>query len=710
MNDESQIRINIWLTSFFFIFSFTLYLYTMPPDIAPYRDAGEMAVAAQTLSVAHPPSYPLYILLGHCFQKLPLGSPTFRLNLLSALAGASAVALLFQLISSSFGLGAGTLVASFWMINLTFWHVSQVSEMYSLHVLLILLLWKILDPTASTTSRPKVFLFSFMVALFLGNRSDLLLLLPAILWIFYRQQFFSSKTSLRTYFFALGFFLLGFSIYLYLPIRSNQTPWLNWNNPSHWSNFAASLTRKSYGASLDMLSKQYQTGELFGANLWKNAEHLKENMGWLGLLLCFLGSALQARQESSRWFAIFLAYFFSGPLFLFLANMPPNPHAMAIVEPHYLFSDIFLLFWMAYGIRALLNKYPWAWALCLGQLLVLMIPHTIHSFRRWNFLAQDYAHNVLSSLPPQSLVVARKDVPLFSLWHQQVLLKNNSSIPLLAQGLSGTPWYQDNFNRQYGIGKPISLKQNDPESWEKTQSLLSRRVFATHDTELPNFMNTAPYGLVAEIQSSTPLQEPWPLYVLRGNDRYEEQTDFFSSDLVEAYALGWYRQAAFHITHPSPKEKQGNIDRALYLAWGIKKEFPEIPLSLGILESNRGHWPSAAHFFRRSTQLYERQRIQTEAYHSLPALKDSVRSSSALAYLNLGVSLEKQGKKEEAEKMYQEALERNPQLAEAHYNTAILYWNRDWNRVLEELRETLRLDPNHLRARQALGQVERRGK
>ncbi|PIV53793.1 MAG: hypothetical protein COS17_01985, partial [Elusimicrobia bacterium CG02_land_8_20_14_3_00_37_13] len=61
---------------------FQVYLYTMFPTIAPYRDAGEMATVIHTLSVAHPPGYPLYTLIGKIFVLLiPFGNVAYRLNL-----------------------------------------------------------------------------------------------------------------------------------------------------------------------------------------------------------------------------------------------------------------------------------------------------------------------------------------------------------------------------------------------------------------------------------------------------------------------------------------------------------------------------------------------------------------------------------------------------------------------------------------------------
>jgi len=52
-----------------FAAAFALYLYCLYPTIAP-RDSADMAAAALTLGVAHPPGYPLYALLGRAWLTL----------------------------------------------------------------------------------------------------------------------------------------------------------------------------------------------------------------------------------------------------------------------------------------------------------------------------------------------------------------------------------------------------------------------------------------------------------------------------------------------------------------------------------------------------------------------------------------------------------------------------------------------------------------
>ncbi|MFN8498488.1 MAG: DUF2723 domain-containing protein [Anaerolineae bacterium] len=83
-----------------------LYAATVAPGILP-ADSGEYQLAAATLGIAHPPGYPLYIMLGWLFTRLTPGDPAWGLNLLSTLLAAATLAVV-ALGVQSLPLGAKT--------------------------------------------------------------------------------------------------------------------------------------------------------------------------------------------------------------------------------------------------------------------------------------------------------------------------------------------------------------------------------------------------------------------------------------------------------------------------------------------------------------------------------------------------------------------------------------------------------------------------
>ena len=80
-----------------FALTLPVYVLTAAPTLSARNggdDGGDFAVAASALSVAHPPGYPLFVLVGWAWAHLvPLGDVAYRLNLLSAVSGALAAGL-----------------------------------------------------------------------------------------------------------------------------------------------------------------------------------------------------------------------------------------------------------------------------------------------------------------------------------------------------------------------------------------------------------------------------------------------------------------------------------------------------------------------------------------------------------------------------------------------------------------------------------------
>ncbi|MEO6063232.1 MAG: DUF2723 domain-containing protein, partial [Thermoflexales bacterium] len=118
-----------------------LYSVTLRGDVQA-ADAGELQIAAWTLSIPHPPGYPLYTLLAWMASHLPIGaSPYLRISLLSALTSALGAGLLAARVAGSrpagawtgrlAGLGAGLALAT----SVTFWAQATTANIRSLTAL-----------------------------------------------------------------------------------------------------------------------------------------------------------------------------------------------------------------------------------------------------------------------------------------------------------------------------------------------------------------------------------------------------------------------------------------------------------------------------------------------------------------------------------------------------------------------------------------------
>ena len=722
-----------------------VYLAKLPPVLAPWRDTGEMGVAVATLGVAHPTSYPLYILLGRLVTFFSLGNPAYRLNLLSAVAGAAACALLFKVLRPKRGMAAALASAACLAFNPTFWAVSQVSEMYSLWVLAAIALIALAERLSEDASERLWPAFCYLAGVLLTNRLDLILLAPGLLWLALAHRpkgqgednlwagmalllapaaaalsgsnlpaavlivgTFLARTrgdgATRRLTLGVGAGLAGLSVYLYLPVRSATGPFLDWNHPAKLANFLDSILRTRYGGTLDLISRNYGVGEMFGENLRLWGAHLWEAFGPM-LAFAVVGAVVDWREDRGRFYGRLVSWWWAGPVFLFLANMPPNPHAAAIVEPHYLLSDTILLFWFAGGIGAL-GAAAWrpvaaailvaAWPLARG------VPARLD--RREHFHSYDFAANVFRAAPPGAVVVAKKDVQVYSLWHYQVAQGRRRDLRLVAQGLAGSPWYQADWRRR---DRTVSVSNlSGPEGW----ALLSASgapVLMAYDAEPPaSVAQTAKArGLlqaVSGVGGDDGAQRA--LLVRRGARRAEQASDFFTSDLIEGYALAFYREGL----RLQREAASAQAERVLGEAWAASWNFPDIPLFLGYLQASAGRMNEAAATYALADGLFAEKLSLAERYRSLPALVSAIRSQAAETATHHGVVLEKLGDKAGAEGRYRRALGLFP-LAQTRYNLAVLAWGVDWAAVEENLSEALRLEPSHAEARKYLSALRARG-
>ena len=74
-----------------FVVALAVYLFTMAPTVA-LIDSGELTDAAWSLGNAHPPGFPLFVLVTHFFTMLPIRSVAWRANVASAFFSAAAAA------------------------------------------------------------------------------------------------------------------------------------------------------------------------------------------------------------------------------------------------------------------------------------------------------------------------------------------------------------------------------------------------------------------------------------------------------------------------------------------------------------------------------------------------------------------------------------------------------------------------------------------
>lgn len=213
---------------------FVVYLTTLAPTIA-INDAGRFQIAAPVLGTGHPTGYPTFILLGKLFTYLPFGDAAYRMNLMAATFGALAVALLF-LVAREVGsrrlpaAGAALMLA----FSSTFWSQANVAEVYTMHAAFLLGVAYLLLRWRETTRGAYVLFAALLYGVSLGNNAGMVLLVPAYLMLFIVGRHRDLSPGLI--FGSVGLFLLGISVYAYIPIRGFAGAWHNYGDAvNNWT-------------------------------------------------------------------------------------------------------------------------------------------------------------------------------------------------------------------------------------------------------------------------------------------------------------------------------------------------------------------------------------------------------------------------------------------------------------------------------------------
>jgi hypothetical protein len=271
-----------------------------------WRDAGHFTASAAGLGVPHPTGFPVYIVLGHLFSLLPVGSIAFRVALLSALSIAGATALIYATASRHAERPWLALLGSLsFPVTFTVWLNGTLAEVYALTALFIAALCHLL-----LRDKPSWRMAAFVTGLGLGVHITFALA-AFVLWLI-------TLTVHRGWgrvgkWIAWG--LPGAAVLGVLPLLAAGDPWMNWGDATTlegwWRHVTAAGITESFAGEIGTQAGQVDTHTV----LW-----LQRIGGpWVPLaLLCgVLGWVAQGRRW--MWWAA-MGLLISDGLFSVFAN------------------------------------------------------------------------------------------------------------------------------------------------------------------------------------------------------------------------------------------------------------------------------------------------------------------------------------------------------------------------------------------------------
>jgi tetratricopeptide (TPR) repeat protein len=656
---------------------FALYLRHSAPTVTA-GDSGEFMTAAATLSLAHPPSYPLYALSARAFSDLiPWADKSFRFNLFSAVLSGLSVGLLFLFFTE---IGLGFLTAGLCVLPLafshSFWMNSLVTEVFSLNTFMAMLLLAVL-----VRAKDQIHILNLgwlILGIGLGNHQILGVMGVVYIWTSFRQWGFEIVRRQLKYW-ALLFFL-GFSVNLYLPIRAADTPPLNWGKPDTVKRLTRTLLRKDYG------SLTLSLGDTPARNL-PNTIHQLQRFGrqlnheipWPLAVVGFLGLLIGIKNKKRWCEGVLAAFLLSGPCFYLLANLPFSGQSDGIMGRFYIFPALFLIV----GLGGFPSRFKLGVGLAAAAAALLIFPKNIvaASAHRNTRLVWDYGQSLLRTLPSGAILFLEGgDDAFYSLAYLHEAKKWRPDTAVHDRG--GLI-----FRNIYGPDfRQIPKTEKNLRRIQVEQSFLSQRpvLYSTMDKEVIPGVPMSQSGFLMQAGPNAGPSIDWSHLVLRS---------VYPLDVTD------YRSRALAAFFPYMRGRslmdQGRIKEGLAFwsrAYFMGPDVDWLTVNLAYEYSHRGYnflqggQPEAAELFYRAWIKLDPANYQASA--------------------NLGVAVERQGRWEEALELNDQTSARFPKESDPAYNNAVILWKtRNWTKIRTYLEEALKRNPQHTGARQALAKI-----
>src|SRR5437016_4855611 len=486
-------RAEFLCASVVFLAALLLYSWTLAPTVT-LVDSGELIVVAHGLGVAHPPGFPLWVLLAHFASLVPFGNVAARINFSSALFAALACAVLTLVVAElgittsyaatakkrgaqqrkSIGdsgishlltlapaLGAGLLMT----FSRTLWSYATITEVYTLNTLLILTVFFLMlrwrrcivaerSDTKKAITKHDGWLYAAaaVFGLALGDHHVTAgLTLPAVAVIVWRTQglrFFTSRRLLYAALISIGAFV---AVYAYLPFAASRSPVINWGNPRSLQEIWWHITGRQYRVFLSF------TPNVVGTQFVEFCGMALREFGpaWLpgAVVLAFAGfTSAYKSDRTSFWFLSIVV----------VSNLAYDLSYQIAEDKDAYYLPVFVSIAIAAGlgirwvIQMTVSKSTAAnnpyWVAAIVVLLVSVTAFAANlpfNNRRHYFIGHDYVENLLSTVEPNGLLLTQDWQVASPMFYVQLIEGRRRDAKVIDLNLLRRSWYFDYLRRAH---------------------------------------------------------------------------------------------------------------------------------------------------------------------------------------------------------------------------------------------------------------------
>lgn len=507
-----------------------IYIATMPATLY-WGDGLELTTTAFFLGIPHPTGYPLYTLVGKIFTLIPVGDIAWRMHLFSVvsiIAGSVIFYFLLRLFAihlfprGSFPseIYTGSICSAFVLIfafSRTVWRLGTIAEVYALYVffLISIIYCFVLYLLCRKTKHLLILFFLFMLSLLhhIMTLTALPILLLALGHFFFTPQVRYRKSVVLLLLFFI--FVMTMLILLYLPIRANSHPPINWGNPSSLKNF---LWVISGGEFKQFYFLQFPAGHPL--NIHTFLPYIKMRLAsifdWILSEFFDLVSLGPKARVISIFFLFVLALsgiltlFFRQALLVF-ALLAQVLLSLAVIFLYgiYDIEDYFisilpsLIIFIFAGVVAIqnlcelhifrrkLNHLNWVF---LVIPIIILFNNFSANDRHQDYTARSYATRIFTLLPEDAIIITSGDNDIYPLWYLQLVEGYRPDVLVFGGNFIYSPWYKAFFFNRDLNGRKIHIQQRPISTEESFYNDLSQWVIAPNIGKFPVFTTrTSPF-------------------------------------------------------------------------------------------------------------------------------------------------------------------------------------------------------------------------
>lgn len=410
---------------------FAVYMVSAPGTFY-FEDSPELVACAQVLGNTHGPGYPLFMLAGKLAMLIPVGSPAFRINMLSSACGAGAAAGLGALaavfasrfVTEEIALLTGVFAALTWGLSDTFWWQAVIGDKYAaFYLAFVVLAWAGYALAVSDGMRLVRWILLASLASGLALAHHAFSIFPVLIPVFaligrVRSGAGPGRPRLVRAL-LIGLVLAGSAFsskLLYPPMRSSARVVLDWERTDRLPKLLSYLAAERYFVP-EETAFQRNGGGNFRERLLAAGKSISYEFPLLLIAIAPLGAVKFSRAARGLVPGLICMALLNC---VFMLQFPERVSRWQ--EPAY----AVILFFAAGGLAEMAGSFArvgWPRLGVAGSVTIVLLgglwqwesAGSRNALSRF-YAAHDLGRNILISLPRDAIYLGRGDTDLFPLW------------------------------------------------------------------------------------------------------------------------------------------------------------------------------------------------------------------------------------------------------------------------------------------------------